>query len=69
MGIGRFIKEKSLSIVCFVTIFVVVNLYLFCLTSFKDNLVDLIYIDFIITAIYLVFLFMKYSKWKKVYGG
>ncbi|HAK43244.1 MAG TPA: sensor histidine kinase [Clostridium sp.] len=68
MGIGRFIKEKSLSIVCFVTIFVVVNLFLFCLTSFKNNLGDLIYIDFIITAIYLVFIFMKYSKSKKAYG-
>ncbi len=67
MSIGRFIKEKSLNIACFITIFGAVNLFLYCLTTFKENLGDLIYIDFIISVIYLVFLFMEYSRWKKVY--
>lgn len=67
MNTGRFIKEKLLNIICFITVFIVLNLFLFCLTSFKNNLKDLIYVDFIITSIYLVFLFMEYSKWKKVY--
>lgn len=67
MNTGRFIKEKLLNIICFITVFIVLNLFLFCLTSFKNNLKDLIYVDFIIISIYLVFLFMEYSKWKKVY--
>lgn len=67
MNTGRFINEKLLNIICFITVFIVLNLFLFCLTSFRNNLKDLIYVDFIITSIYLVFLFMGYSKWKKVY--
>ncbi|SHJ29434.1 Signal transduction histidine kinase [Clostridium cavendishii DSM 21758] len=67
MNLFRFIKETKLNILSFISIFLVTNIYLFSLNSFKERIEDILYIDFIVAIIYFGIYIIEYSRWTKKY--
>lgn len=68
MNISKFIKEKSLYLISSVLIFSFINIYIFCSNSFKGNISELLYLDFILICIYIVMFFIDYRKFNIEYG-
>lgn len=67
MSLIRFIKEKNINIIFSIALLIVINIYLISINSFNDRASDLIYLDFIIIAIYLMWIYTAYFNWKKQY--
>lgn len=67
MNILSFIKDKQLNIFWSIITFVIINVYLITLNSFKNNVFDLIYMDIIIISLYFICIFIDYRKWIKRY--
>ncbi|MDI9218209.1 sensor histidine kinase [Clostridium tertium] len=63
----RFIKEKSINIIFSIVLLLVINIYLISINSFNGRTSDLIYLDFIIITIYLIWIYIAYFNWKKKY--
>lgn len=67
MSLIRFIKEKNINIIFSIALLIVINIYLISINSFNGRASDLIYLDFIIIAIYLIWIYTTYFNWKKKY--
>lgn len=67
MNLIRFIKEKGLNIIFSISVLVVVNIYLISINSFNSRTSDLIYLDFIVMTIYVIWIYIDYVNWKKKY--
>lgn len=67
MSLIRFIKEKNINIIFSIALLIVINIYLISINSFNGRASDLIYLDFIIIAIYLMWIYTAYFNWKKQY--
>lgn len=67
MGLMRFIKEKNINIIFSIALLLVINIYLISINSFNGRTSDLIYLDFIIITIYLIWIYIAYFNWKKKY--
>ena len=67
MNLIRFIKEKSMSIIFSITLLLVINIYLISINSFNGRTSDLIYLDFILITIYLLWIYIASFYWKKKY--
>lgn len=67
MGLMRFIKEKNINIIFSIALLLVINIYLISINSFNGRTSDLIYLDFIIITIYLIWIYTAYFNWKKKY--
>ncbi|WP_195429725.1 ATP-binding protein [Clostridium sp. D46t1_190503_E9] len=67
MSLMRFIKEKSINIIFSIVLLLVINIYLISINSFNGRTSDLIYLDFIIITIYLIWIYTAYFNWKKKY--
>lgn len=67
MSLIRFIKEKNINIIFSIALLIVINIYLISINSFNGRASDLIYLDFIIIAIYLMWIYTAYFNWKKKY--
>ncbi|WP_291653023.1 sensor histidine kinase [Clostridium sp.] len=67
MGLIRFMKEKSINIIFSIALLLVINIYLISINSFNGRTSDLIYLDFIMITIYLIWLATTYFNWKKKY--
>lgn len=68
MNLIRFIKEKSINIIFSISLLLVINIYLISINSFNGRTSDLIYLDFIIITIYLIWIYTAYFNWKKKYN-
>lgn len=67
MNLRRYIKEKALNILKFITIALIVNIYLICINSFQSRYGDLLYLDFLMILVYIIFFVIDYNKWNKRY--
>lgn len=67
MSLIRFIKEKNINIIFSIALLIVINIYLISINSFNGRASDLIYLDFIIIAIYLMWIYTAYFNWRKQY--
>ncbi|WP_333860564.1 sensor histidine kinase [Clostridium sp.] len=67
MSIVTYIKNSLFKIIYFLCIFTVVNLILYSSKSFGESFYDIVYMDFLIIAISLFFIFVDYKKWKYNY--
>lgn len=65
MNLKRFIKEKGLNLICFIIIISIINIYLICINSFQSRYEDLLYLDFLIILVYLIFFIVNYNRWSK----
>ncbi|WP_411170155.1 sensor histidine kinase [Clostridium sp. MB05] len=67
MGLIRFIKDKNFNIIFSIILLLIINIYLVSINSFNYRIGDLVYLDFIIIAIYVIYFYIKYTNWKKKY--
>lgn len=68
MNLRRFIKEKILNIIFLVSLILIINIYLISINSFKNRIDDLVYLDFIIIIIYLIWIYINFIRWKSKYN-
>lgn len=62
-----YIKNSSLKIIYFICIFLVINLVLLSSNPINAAFYDIAYMDFLIVAISLFFMFIDYRRWKYSY--
>lgn len=65
MKITCFIKERKIYLLFNLLIFIVINIYSFCINSFSGNINDLIYLDFIVLILMVISVLLDYLKWIK----
>ncbi|MBP3039283.1 sensor histidine kinase [Bacillaceae bacterium Marseille-Q3522] len=63
-----YLKNNFLKIGYFFSIFAVVNLILLTSTPIQASAVDILYLDFLLLFISLLFLIIDYRKWKNTYS-
>ncbi|MBE6054126.1 MAG: HAMP domain-containing histidine kinase [Clostridium sartagoforme] len=67
MNLIRFIKEKLLNILLLIVLLASINIYLISINSFNGRTGDLLYLDFIMVTICLLWFYIAYNNWKKKY--
>lgn len=67
MNLRRFLKEKNFNIIFLLFLILIINIYLISINSFKNRIGDLIYLDFIIIIIYLIWIYINFTRWKSKY--
>jgi signal transduction histidine kinase len=67
MNLKRYLKDSIRIIVCFVIIVSTVDLVLISSTPINKSIWDIVYMNILILAVSLVFLFLDYAKWKASY--
>ena len=65
MKITCFIKERKIYLLFNLLIFIVINIYSFCINSFSGNINDLLYLDFIVMILMVISVLLDYLKWIK----
>ncbi len=68
MNFIRFIKEKIFNIIFLISLILIINIYLISINSFKNRIGDLVYLDFIIMIIYLIWIYINFVRWKSKYN-
>ncbi|MBX4264338.1 sensor histidine kinase [Clostridium estertheticum] len=69
MNIISYIKNSSLKIIYFICIFFTINLILLSSSPIDAQFNDIIYMDFLLLFISLIFVFIDYRRWKYSYKG
>jgi len=69
MNITSYIKNSSLKIIYFICIFFTINVILLSSSPIDARVIDIVYMDFLLFFISLVFVFIDYRRWKYSYKG
>lgn len=64
-----YIKNSILKIVYFICIFAVINIVLISSNPIDTTVIDIVYMDFLMIFISLIFMTIDYRKWKDNYGA
>lgn len=67
MNMMTYIKNSSLKIIYFICIFFAVNIVLLSSSPIDAQFTDIVYMDFLLIFISLVFAFVDYKRWKYSY--
>lgn len=67
MNIYKYLKENKYFIYCQVVILIILNLFIYSNTNINKVLIDILYINFLVISIFLIYTFISYKKWNTRY--
>ncbi len=67
MNIYKYLKENKYFIYCPIVILIILNLFIYSNTNINKVLIDILYINFLVISIFLIYTFISYKKWNTRY--
>lgn len=67
MNIYKYLKENKYFIYCQIVILIILNLFIYSNTNINKVLIDILYINFLVISIFLIYTFISYKKWNTRY--
>lgn len=67
MNIYKYLKENKYFIYCQIVILIILNLFIYSNTNINKVLIDILYINFLVISIFLIYIFISYKKWNTRY--
>ncbi|WP_291579452.1 sensor histidine kinase [Clostridium sp. UBA6640] len=67
MNIYKYLKENKYFIYCQIVILIILNLFIYSNANVNKVVIDILYINFLVISVFIVYIFISYKKWNTRY--